>query len=264
MLKSPEEYFADINFAGKNSTHELNQQELAFVEKYMGMDALQGLPVLQPAVVMKPASPKPVKEKIPEKTIVVVEPEIITAPAIKEETFVPAPTPPTLEVIPQPVKKMEPATPSLREIAREEGEVQMVSFFVDNQLFLLPVAGIQEVIRHVELVKVPMAPDFVAGVVNLRGRVTPLVYLSSLLTDSSRGKYDDRNFIIICGTEPMRVGLIIDKVNSMHMLPEENIIWNAEAKIGEAAEFLSAIANLNDKVVGIVAPDIIIQKLLGQ
>ncbi len=188
-----------------------------------------------------------------------------------------AKTPPKIE--PEPAKAPErqveqKATPSVVEMAlddaanlkaqlKQENEIQMVSFFVASQLFLLPVAGIREVLRHQELVKVPQAPDFVAGVINLRGTVTPLVHLSALLTNAAP-VYNEKNFIIICGAGGLQLGLIIDRINSMHVLPQNKIIWNAEAKLGESAEFLWAIADLDDKVCGIVGPETITQKLLAK
>lgn len=153
---------------------------------------------------------------------------------------------------------------ALKDRLKLEDEIQMVSFYVAGQLFLLPVAVIQEVLRHMELVKVPRAPDFVAGVINLRGRVTPLVHLSAILTNSPNPEYTEKNFVIICGSDNLQLGLIIDKISSMHMLPQNKIIWNAESKLGDSAEYLLAIANLDDKVCGVVAPEIITQKILAQ
>lgn len=158
----------------------------------------------------------------------------------------------------------QPVELPLREKWRQAAEIQVVSFFVAGQLFLLPVEGIQEVVRHMDLVKVPQAPDFIAGAINLRGAVMPLVRLSTLLTNEPDAPYDRKNFIIITGTDKLRMGLIIDKVSSMHMIPQQKIIWNAESKLGDAAEFLSAIVNLDDMVCGMVAPEAIAQKILPE
>lgn len=163
---------------------------------------------------------------------------------------------------PQPVI-VSPET-LLREKMRQAAEVQVVSFYVAGQLFLLPVEGIQEVVRHMELIKVPQPPDYIAGAINLRGTVMPLVRLSALLTNEPEIPYDKNNFVIITGTEQLRMGLIIDKVKSMHMIPQKKIIWNAESKLGDSAEFLSAIVDLDDRVCGMVAPENIVQKILPE
>lgn len=151
----------------------------------------------------------------------------------------------------------------LREKLRASSEIQMVSFFISGQLFLLPVAAIQEVIRQMEIIKVPQAPEFVAGAINLRGAVIPVVKLSALLTNGDAQPPNPRDFIIICGTEELKLGLIIDRINSMHLLPQKKIIWNMESRLGgDASEFLYAIADLDDKVCGIVAPEIIAQHIM--
>lgn len=152
---------------------------------------------------------------------------------------------------------------SLKDSLRNEAEIQMVSFFTAGQLFLLPVLSIQEVLRHQELIKVPQAPEFVAGVINLRGHVMPVVHLSALLTSATEHPYSDRNFIVVCGTDQLKIGLIIDRINSMHVVPQSGMIWNVEAKLGDAAEFLCAIATLDEKVTGVIEPETIAQKILS-
>lgn len=323
MVKSLEQYLADLPFArhgSKNIDRSLTSAEKSFVEKYIGMDALEAMPLLEPSaqdIYLKPIAPK-LKVAEPElrvasPRIVVAEPQKPAAPdkdqqapkpmappefarpapreaqtpaaplieASRESVEIPEPQPEKLAApaqieiapeiaTPQPVRaplQIEVAEPVetrqvLRDSLREQDEIQVVSFFVAGQLFLLPVAGIQEVLRRMELVRVPQAPDFIAGAINLRGKVTPLVHLSALLTNESSHEYNqDKNFIIICGTDNMQIGLIIDKINSMHVVPQNKFIWNAEAKLGDAAEFLFAIADLDDRVCGVVAPDVIIRKI---
>lgn len=317
MVKSLEQYLSDMNFAdpgAKEPKPVLSAQERIFVEKYLGMDALDAMPRVEPTpqeVYLKPVSPG---LKFAEPEIQVARPEIVIAPEKEEKSSVaeepkkekaeealPSIDRPSQNIKSQvklkecepefpevivasnsddkPVQKKEPPLPKpapnepvpeakpeispvLPDSLREQENIQVVSFFVAGQLFLLPVSGIQEVLRRMELVRVPQAPEFMAGAINLRGKVTPLVHLSALLTNETEYKYDsEKNFIIICGTENMQIGLIIDKINSMHVIPHNKFIWNAEAKLGEAAEFLFAIADLDDRVCGVVSPDTIIKKI---
>lgn len=162
-----------------------------------------------------------------------------------------------------PAQLEQPKMVTLRDLVATETSVRMVSFYVSNQLFLLPVAGIHEVLRHMELIKVPQAPYFIAGAFNLRGSVIPLVHMSALLTSQQEHSYTEGNFIIVYGADSSRIGLIIDKINSMHMLDTEKIIWNVESRLGDAGDFLCAIANLDERVCGIVAPEMIMQRLLS-
>lgn len=323
MVKSPEEYLSGMNFSldEPRKTENLSPDERAFVEKYLGLDAFEFLPLIDPGAAASPpvklaepeiiVSPAIVAEEAPpvaiprivvaegtppaeapvvtlpkvDQEIIVAEPEIATPEAplevrpaetaaptkevtevavateIEEKTIAKTLAPPAVKAEEAPAEATR-LTP-LRELLRDEKEIQMVSFYVAGQLFLLPVVAIREVLRHMELVKAPMAPDFVAGVINLRGRVTPLISLAPLLTNHAGDPYSDKNFIIICGSDTLRLGLIIDRINTMHVVPQEKIIWNAESKLGDAAEFLAAIVNLDEKVCGIVAPETITQKILN-
>lgn len=361
MAKSPEEYLKSLDFNAapeEEQKNHLDAGERAFIEKYLGLDALASLPVQDPEPLLlpqleeKPVAAAPVLLK--EKEICVAPPKIappltvvkpiestekkveappavdkepakihIAAPAVgKQDTSAKidvAPENPAFEktqkaaLAPEPVKvviqtpakpvqapiqvktandqvaakpavvkvkeeiavqdaslakepqiKAAPQERNLREKLRHADEIQVVSFYVVDQLFLLPVEGIQEVVRHMELIKVPQAPAFIAGAINLRGTVMPLIKLSALLTNAENTPYDRNNFVIIAGSENLRMGLIIDRVKSMHMIPQKKIIWNAESKLGDAAEFLSAIVDLDDHVCGMISPDLITQKILPE
>ena len=218
MVKTPEEYFAAQSFDLPVSHAEskgLNHVEQAFVLKYLGEDALPGLPLLEPEAALSS------------------EPDGQPAPVVL-----------------------------LKNLLRTQARIQMVSFFVRDQIFLLPVAAIHEVLRHLPLIRLPLAPPYVAGVVNLRGRVTPLLHLDALLTNEQHYRYTPQNFIIVCAGDQMQLGLIVDKVHTMYMIEQNKITWNAEVQLGASAEFLCGIADIDDRVCGIVAPDMIVQKLL--
>ncbi|MGE9985895.1 chemotaxis protein CheW [Desulfovibrio sp. SGI.169] len=152
---------------------------------------------------------------------------------------------------------------SLKDWLHGEPRVQMVSFFVRGQVFLLPVAAIQEVLRYVPTVRLPLAPPFVAGVINLRGRVTPLLHLDALLTQEQNYRYTAQSFIIVHASEQMQLGLIIDKIQSMHIVEQNRITWNAEIQLGASADFLCGIADINDRVCGILDPDMIVKKMFA-
>lgn len=205
------------------------------------------------AVVEQPA--EKIDTEAPVQTSVPSQAVVVKSEQAKEETS-------TAQAALAVAKAQLTPEQALKEKWRKDAEIQMVSFLVGGQVFLLPVEGIQEVVRHMELIKVPQAPYFVAGAINLRGNVTPIVHLAALLTNAEIKEYSERNFIIITGTEKLKIGLIIDKVSSMHMIPQNKIIWNPESKLAEAAEFLNAIVDLDDHVCGMVAPENITRLIL--
>ena len=233
MVKTPEEYFADQCLAVPQAADAtLSAAEQAFVQKYLGSDALQNMPVQEPEQVLAGAA-----------GTACVAPEIDDAhPAAH--------------------KRAEANAPSLRTRLAALEQVQMVSFYIREQIFLLPVSVIVEVLRHMPLTRLPMAPPFIAGVVNLRGKVTPLLHLDALLTTDQTMRYSEKSFIIVCGTDDMQLGLIIDKVHTMYMVSKDSISWNIEAQLGEGADFLCGLANIGEHLHGIIDPELIVEKLI--
>ena len=229
MVKTPEEYFADQCLAVPQAADAtLSAAEQAFVQKYLGSDSLQDMPVQEPEQVLAGAAN--------------VGQELGSAEHPS-------------------ARKAEEAT-SLRTRLAAQDQVQMVSFYIREQVFLLPVSVIVEVLRYMPLTRLPMAPPFIAGVVNLRGKVTPLLHLDALLTTDQSMRYTEKSFIIVCGTDDMQLGLIIDKVHTMYMVSKDSISWNIEAQLGEGADFLCGLADIGERLHGIIDPELIVDKLI--
>lgn len=154
-----------------------------------------------------------------------------------------------------------PQEMALHDELKNESTIQMVSFYLDSQIYTIPIAAVQEVIRFMPPTLLPMAPPFVAGVINLRGRVTPLLYLDQLVTNTERS-HGEEKFIIICTRKGLQVGLIIDKVHSMYFVRQDQLIWNIESQVGATAEYLCGLVDIDDKIFGIVSIDMIVDQVL--
>lgn len=147
-------------------------------------------------------------------------------------------------------------------ILRRENELQMVAFYLGRQEFIVPTLTVQEVIRYEVPAKMPAAPAFVAGVINLRGKMTPLVHLRDMLEIRQPRETEDR-FIIVCRRKGLQIGLIIERVHTMYRVPQADIDWGIESLLGiNNAEFLSGLLKLNENLVGIVSVDRIIDYVL--
>ncbi len=65
-----------------------------------------------------------------------------------------------------------------------EKELQVVGFRIGRETFGLPIAMVREIVRVPEITSVPNAPNYIEGVINLRGRIIPVVDLRRLMTPS--------------------------------------------------------------------------------
>lgn len=153
------------------------------------------------------------------------------------------------------------AEESLDDMLRSAPEIQMVGFFLGSQEFTIPTVAVQEVIRTMPLAKLPAAPEFVAGVINLRGKVTPLIRLRDML-EVSAPRLDEDKFIIICRRQGFQVGMIIERVHTMYRVPQSDIYWGIEAHIGINVDFIAGLLKLREQLVGIVSVDRVIASII--
>jgi len=103
------------------------------------------------------------------------------------------------------------------------GEVlQLVSFQLGPEEYAIDILGVQEIIRMVEITHVPNAPHFVEGVVNLRGKVIPIINLRTRLGLSSAEPTKDTRIVVV-EVAHLILGFIVDSVEEVLRLPEEFI-----------------------------------------
>ena len=97
---------------------------------------------------------------------------------------------------------------------------------LDNEAYGLNVLKIREIIRLQKITPVPQMPDFVKGVINLRGRVIPVVDLR--VKFSLKAEFSERTCIVVVqvtlsGTQVVQMGLIVDSVEEVVNLPGNDI-----------------------------------------
>lgn len=229
MNKSPEEYFQEQNFSTDvppdAKPGEFTNAELAFMEKYMGVDAAPTL--------------KAIGLEAPKATSQMGQ----TGQAGQTENVAP------------------PEEEALDSVLKRASELLLVGFYLGGQEFVVPTLAVQEVIRFSPPAKLPTAPSFVAGVINLRGKVTPLIRLRDMLETAS-GDGAEHRFIIVCRRRGLQFGLMIDKVHTMYRVPQADIDWGIESHLGANIDFISGLLKLRDELIGVVSVDRVVEIII--
>lgn len=101
-------------------------------------------------------------------------------------------------------------------------ESHWLAFALEEVTYALPITQVVEVIRMVAITSLPDAPVWLAGVINLRGTITPVINLRSRLSLPTQAARLDTP-IIITQFDDRLIGLIIDSVRSVIKLPAGNI-----------------------------------------
>jgi purine-binding chemotaxis protein CheW len=130
-------------------------------------------------------------------------------------------------------------------------EIQLACFRIGEEYYGLDILRIREVIRPQKLTPVPKAPEFVEGVINLRGAVIPVVDLRKRFgsAPTAGGK---KTRIIICVLSGRILGLIVDEVAEVRRYSRQEVQPAPRFLKGRGAEFFLGVCRRGDDLVMIV------------
>ena len=140
----------------------------------------------------------------------------------------------------------------LEEQKKDSSELfQLVSFMIGNEEFGVNILYIQEINRMLQITKVPNAPSFVDGVVNLRGRVIPVLDLRSKL-GMERKQHDKNTRIVVVEVAGRTVGFIVDAVKEVLRIPTSITEAPPDIVAGVNSEFIMAVGKLEDRLITLI------------
>ena len=119
---------------------------------------------------------------------------------------------------------------------------------LDHESYALAVLKVREIIRMQKITPVPQMPEFVKGVINLRGRIIPVVDLRDRFGMPETEPTKEPR-IVVAERSSTRVGLIVDGVSEVLLLRTESVETTPEVAAGADAEYLRGIAKLGDRLV---------------
>lgn len=128
------------------------------------------------------------------------------------------------------------------------GEFQLVSFTLGNEEYGLDILKVQEINRMMGITKVPNAPDFIEGVINLRGRVIPIVNLRKKLAQSEK-EFDKYTRIVVVNCQGKAYGLIVDAVSEVLRLSENSVEPPPPLTSSNRSEYVKGVGKLDKKLI---------------
>lgn len=126
--------------------------------------------------------------------------------------------------------------------------LQLVSFKIGEEEFGIDILKVHEINRMMNITKVPNAPHYVDGVVNLRGRVIPVINLRIKL-QMQRKEYDRNSRIIVVELGGKTIGFIVDEVSEVLRIPMNITEKPPEMVAGINSAFITAIGKLDDRLL---------------
>ncbi|MEE9615073.1 MAG: chemotaxis protein CheW [Thermodesulfobacteriota bacterium] len=129
--------------------------------------------------------------------------------------------------------------------------LQLVGFKVDKEFFGVPIEKVKEIVRVPDITAVPDTPDFLEGVINLRGRIVPVVDMRTRIGLPTMERVRT-NRVLILDIDGRTVGLIVDSASEILKLPDEQIESTPELVSSVGAEYVTAVGKLDDKLIVLV------------
>ena len=125
---------------------------------------------------------------------------------------------------------------------------QFCTFLVDGHVFGTPVPKAQEVIQHQEMTQVPLAPDVVRGLINLRGQIVSAIDLRRRLglEDRAAGQLPMN---VVVRTNDGAVSLLVDEIGDVIEVEEETLESPPETLQGFAREAVSGVYKLSGRLL---------------
>ena len=129
--------------------------------------------------------------------------------------------------------------------------MQIVVFKLGDEHFAVETDRVQSINDIMSITKVPKAPSYIKGLINLRGSIKSLVDLN-LLLDVNHG--NEQNSIIILTVEDEEIGISVDEVEEVLDIDEKNI-QKLDKDTDKAQPYIKGILNYEDKLLTIIDID---------
>ena len=125
---------------------------------------------------------------------------------------------------------------------------QYIVFLINDQEFGVEIKQTREIINFTELTEMPSTPDFVKGVINLRGEIVPIVDLYTRLELTKKEKESDDRIIVV-EIEGNLIGMQVSEVKGIIRLSEDNIGSAPGLTKQYKRDFIEGVGKLDDRLI---------------
>jgi purine-binding chemotaxis protein CheW len=129
--------------------------------------------------------------------------------------------------------------------------LQWVTFQLEEETYGINVMQVREVLRYNEIAPVPGAPDYVLGIINLRGNVVTVIDTRSRF-GLIPGEVTDNTRIIVIESERQVIGILVDSVAEVVYLRTSEIDTTPSVGTDESAKFIQGVSNRYGKLLILV------------
>lgn len=126
--------------------------------------------------------------------------------------------------------------------------LQLVSFVVGDEEFAVPILSVQEINRMMQITRVPQSPPFVEGVINLRGKIIPVIDLRKRFGMGGLENTADARIIVV-EVQNRVIGFTVDRVNEVLRLSSDIVDPPPSMVCGIDSDYVQGVGKLDDRLL---------------
>jgi purine-binding chemotaxis protein CheW len=126
--------------------------------------------------------------------------------------------------------------------------LQVVTFALGSEEYGVDIAQVQEINRMVTITHVPRAPQFMEGVINLRGQLIPIIDLRTRF-GMDRSERTKNTRIVVTEIGSKRIGMVVDSVSEVLRIPVEQIEDAPDLVAGADTEYIRGVGKMGDRLI---------------
>ncbi|MFH1783769.1 MAG: chemotaxis protein CheW [bacterium] len=127
-------------------------------------------------------------------------------------------------------------------------DLQLVVFRLSDEEYAIPIIQVHEIIKPTDVTRIPGMPEFVEGVINLRGKVIPIIDIRKRFRLGIKKQTEDTRVVVV-DVDIQVVGLIVDSVTEVLRIPSESIDPVPATISRISSEYLSGIGKLRGRLL---------------
>ena len=131
--------------------------------------------------------------------------------------------------------------------AGKEGMQEYLSFHLGEEEYGIDILRVQEIRAYEKATRIPNTPEFIKGVINLRGTIVPIVDLR--VKFKGEAKYDEFTVVIILSVSDRMIGIVVDAVSDVMTLTAEQIRPAPAFGADIDAQFITGLGTVGERML---------------
>ena len=133
------------------------------------------------------------------------------------------------------------------ETSEDTQKGKFLTFSIGKESYGIEIKFVTEIIGIQDITEVPELPDYVKGIINLRGKIIPVIDVRLRFRKETK-EYNDRTCIVVIDIKEVSVGLIVDNVAEVINLDDSNIVQPPNVKTGFHNRYIRGIGKVGNEV----------------